>query len=257
MRYTILCRTAVWAFCASGMAHAALTSCNQSGLVPPVVTPSPAVLVGDMRLECETVPPGDPVTHIVDVILFSNAELTPNVIRPDGSLETVLLVNDPVDRVPGVNTFYARKYLGFTRAVVWEDVPLTFTLEHLTTLHITNIRLDTTTFSPLEIAPGSFIPAQVEGFLSIAPPVVAIQPAAQKQIVAYVQSFQTNVPEPASLPLAAAALVTGWLVTCRRTAARNQLLVVLRCRRRAASPSSCTVEAHAPRSGRCSLNDVV
>ena len=210
MRCTDLCRTAVWAFCLAGIAQAALTSCDVQTLVPPIVTPLPSVLVGDMRVQCITYPPAAPITHTVDVMLFANTNMTSNVIAPDGSLETVLLINDPAVRIPGVNTFYAKPHPVLAQGVVWDDVPLTFTTDHLTTLHITNIRLNTTPLQPLGPLPGSVV-----GFLSIAH--FGVVPLNNpQQIIAYVQIFQTNVPEPAALPLTACALLLGWCMTRRR-----------------------------------------
>jgi hypothetical protein len=108
-------------FVLTGAAHGGPIQCIANGGVAPFLPVSSSTLAGDIVVLCSNLAPA-PVTLSFDVHLLVNTAVTSQVINPDGTLETVLLINepDPGDILPGTNAFYAKREA--MNALVWEDL---------------------------------------------------------------------------------------------------------------------------------------
>jgi len=197
-------RQLVWSailcgFALTGMAQGGPILCTANGGVGPFLPVSSSAVAGDIVILCAN-PAPYPVTLNFDVHLFVNTAVTSQVIKPDGSLETVLLINEPApgDILPGTNAFYAKREA--VNALVWEDLSLTFAPAFLpTVLRLSSIRVDTSLTSPDPLRG----PAKVIGLVSFTSQGEVPALGNPQQVIGYVEP----VPEPASLFLTAGALL--------------------------------------------------
>jgi hypothetical protein len=192
-------------FALTGMAQGEPILCmtNGGGAVVPSLPVSSSAVAGDIVILCAN-PAPDPVTLNFDVHLFVNMAVTSQVIKPDGSVETVLLINEPApgDILPGTNAFYAKREA--VNGLVWEDLSLTFAPAfQQKVLRLSSIRVDTSLTSPDPLRG----PAEVIGLVSFTSEGEVPVLGAPQQVIGFVDLAPESAPEPASLVLTAGALL--------------------------------------------------
>jgi hypothetical protein len=195
---TILC-----GFVLTGMAHGGPIQCIANGGVPPFLPVSPSALAGDIVILCSN-PTPDSATLNFDVHLLVNTAVTSPVINPDGTLATVLLINEPdaAHILPGINAFYAMREA--VNGLIWEDLSLTFAPGLLPTiLRLTSIRVNTSLTNPDLLGP-----AEVLGLVSFTSQGEVPVLGNPQQVIGFVEL----APEPASLFLTAGGLLGLWLM---------------------------------------------